>query len=154
MTVATVGEGEVFADAGFTDLFIAYPIWAAGVRGRRLCALAERVALRVGADSSEGVEVLTRALAGTEAEVVVEVESGHHRTGVGAAPGRWRWLRDVGGYVWPGCSPSRGTATTRASGSGQQLTRRAPCTRRTPRWVGPGWAGACAAADRLRLRRW
>ena len=28
LTVATVGEGEVFADAGFTDLFIAYPVWA------------------------------------------------------------------------------------------------------------------------------
>jgi D-serine deaminase-like pyridoxal phosphate-dependent protein len=86
LTVATVGEAEVFADAGFTDLFIAYPLWATGARGRRLCALAERVALRVGADSAEGVEVLARALARTEAEVVVEVDSGHHRTGV--APGR------------------------------------------------------------------
>ena len=85
LTVATVGEAEVFADAGFTDLFIAYPLWAAGARGRRLCALAERVTLRVGADSAAGVEVLARALAGTEAEVVVEIDSGHHRTGV--APG-------------------------------------------------------------------
>jgi D-serine deaminase-like pyridoxal phosphate-dependent protein len=86
LTVATVGEAEVFADAGFTDLFIAYPLWAAGTRGRRLSALAERVALRVGADSAEGVDVLARALAGTDVEVVVEVDSGHHRTGV--APGR------------------------------------------------------------------
>ena len=64
LTVATVGEAEVFADVGFTDLFIAYPVWAAGARRRRLCALAERVALRVGADSAEGVEVLARALGG------------------------------------------------------------------------------------------
>jgi D-serine deaminase-like pyridoxal phosphate-dependent protein len=82
LTVATVGEAELFADAGFTDLFIAYPVWAAGSRGPRLRALAERVALRVGADSVEGVEVLAPALVGTEAEVVVEVDSGHHRTGV------------------------------------------------------------------------
>jgi D-serine deaminase-like pyridoxal phosphate-dependent protein len=85
LTVATVGEAEVFADAGFTDLFIAYPVWAAGARGRRLSALAERVTLRVGADSAEGVELVARALAGTEAEVVVEVDSGHHRTGVAPA---------------------------------------------------------------------
>ena len=31
---ATVGEAEVFADAGFTDLFIAYPVWAAGFAPR------------------------------------------------------------------------------------------------------------------------
>jgi D-serine deaminase-like pyridoxal phosphate-dependent protein len=85
LTVATVGEGEVFAEAGVTDLFIAYPLWAAGRRGSRLRALADRVALRVGTDSSDGVEVLSRALAGTEAEVVVEVDSGHHRTGVAPA---------------------------------------------------------------------
>ena len=82
LTVATVGEAEVFADAGFTDLFIAYPLWAGGTRGLRLRALAERVALRVGADSAEGVEVLARALAGTAAEVVIEVDSGQHRTGI------------------------------------------------------------------------
>lgn len=111
LTVATVGEGEVFADAGFTDLFIAYPVWAAGLRGRRLRALAERVALRVGADSSEGLEVLTPALAGTEAEVVVEVDSGHHRTGVEsvragqvAADARRRGLRVAGVFTFPGHS--------------------------------------------------
>ena len=82
LTVATVGEAEVFAEAGFSDLFIAYPLWAAGARGRRLRALAERVVLRVGADSAEGVEVLARALAGTEVGIVVEVDSGQHRTGV------------------------------------------------------------------------
>ncbi|HEV2927325.1 MAG TPA: alanine racemase, partial [Propionibacteriaceae bacterium] len=109
LTVATVGEGELFADAGCTDVFIAYPLWAAGARGRRLRALAERVALRVGVDSSEGVEVLSRALAGTEAEVVVEVDSGHHRTGVApalagevAVAAQRRGLRVVGVFTFPG----------------------------------------------------
>src|SRR5688500_67553 len=89
LTVATVGEAELFADAGFTDLFIAYPVWAAGTRGPRLRALAERVTLRVGADSVEGVEVLAQAIAGTEAEVVVEVDSGTHAPAAdrGAAAG-------------------------------------------------------------------
>ncbi|WP_345712674.1 alanine racemase, partial [Kineococcus glutinatus] len=82
LTVATTGEAEVFADAGFTDLFVAYPLWAAGRRGVRLRALAERVALRVGTDSAEGAGLLARALAGTSAQVLVEVDSGHHRPGV------------------------------------------------------------------------
>ena len=82
LTVATVGEAEVFADAGCTDLFIAYPIWAAGSRGPRLRALAQRCALRVGVDSTAAAELLAGALAGTDAEVVVEVDSGHDRTGV------------------------------------------------------------------------
>jgi D-serine deaminase-like pyridoxal phosphate-dependent protein len=109
LTVATVGEGEVFADAGFADLFIAYPLWADGVRGRRLRALAERVALRVGVDSTEGVEVLARVLAGTEAEVVVEVDSGQHRTGVApalagevAAAAQRCGLRVAGVFTFPG----------------------------------------------------
>jgi D-serine deaminase-like pyridoxal phosphate-dependent protein len=111
LTVATVGEAEVFADGGFTDLFIAYPVWAAGVRGPRLRALAERVALRVGADSAEGVELLARALAGTEAEVVVEVDSGQHRTGVAperagqvAAAARRFGLGVAGVFTFPGHS--------------------------------------------------
>ena len=109
LTVATVGEAEVFADAGFADLFIAYPLWAAGARGARLRALAERVSLRVGADSREGVELLARTLAGTEAEVVIEIDSGHHRTGVApshagevAAAAHAGGLRVAGVFTFPG----------------------------------------------------
>jgi D-serine deaminase-like pyridoxal phosphate-dependent protein len=109
LTVATVGEGEVFADAGMTDLFIAYPLWATGARGLRLRALADRAALRVGADSVQGVEVLGRVLAGTEAEIVVEVDSGHHRTGVApalagevAVTARRSGLRVAGVFTFPG----------------------------------------------------
>jgi D-serine deaminase-like pyridoxal phosphate-dependent protein len=78
LTVATVGEAEVFAEAGCTDLFIAYPLWASGARGDRLRALAARARLRVGVDSPEGVALL----AGSGVEVMVELDSGHHRTGV------------------------------------------------------------------------
>ncbi|HST48550.1 alanine racemase [Jatrophihabitans sp.] len=82
LTVATVGEAEVFAAAGCDDLFIAYPVWAAGHRAERLRALAERVSLSVGVDSAEAAELLGKALAGTSARALVELDSGHHRTGV------------------------------------------------------------------------
>jgi D-serine deaminase-like pyridoxal phosphate-dependent protein len=82
LTVATVGEAETFADAGVADLFIAYPIWADADRGRRLRALADRVVLRVGVESREGAALLGRALGGTTAEAIIEIDSGHHRTGV------------------------------------------------------------------------
>jgi D-serine deaminase-like pyridoxal phosphate-dependent protein len=38
LTVATIGEAEVFADAGFDDLFIAYPVIAQGPKAARLRA--------------------------------------------------------------------------------------------------------------------
>ena len=36
LTVATIGEAEKFADAGVTDLFIAYPLWPSPQRLARL----------------------------------------------------------------------------------------------------------------------
>ncbi len=82
LSVATVGEAEVFADAGCTDLFLAYPVWASGTRAARIRALAERTALRVGITSPEGARALATALGGAPAGVLVEIDSGHHRTGV------------------------------------------------------------------------
>jgi D-serine deaminase-like pyridoxal phosphate-dependent protein len=84
LTVGTIGEAEVFADAGFDDLFLAYTVWAEGEKGRRLRALHERIALRVGVDSAEGAELLGRAVAGSARplEVLVELDSGEHRAGV------------------------------------------------------------------------
>lgn len=87
LTVATVSEAEVFADAGITDLFIAYPVWATSARSARIRALAQRVSLRLGVDSVAGVEQLARGLGGSGAgasgiEVCIEIDSGHHRSGV------------------------------------------------------------------------
>lgn len=83
LTVATVAEAEIFAAGGCSDLFLAYPVWADAARGARLRALAERVALRVGVDSAQGAAALAGAVPGLE--VLIEVDSGHHRTGVGPA---------------------------------------------------------------------
>jgi D-serine deaminase-like pyridoxal phosphate-dependent protein len=80
LTVATVSEAEVFASGGFTDLFIAYPLWVDAARGSRLRALAERAAVVVGVDSSDGARALAAQVPGTA--VMVEVDSGQHRTGV------------------------------------------------------------------------
>lgn len=107
LTVATVAEAEVFAAAGFDDLFLAYPIVAAGPRAGRLRALADRVALRVGVDSAEGAALLGRAVPGLE--VLVEVDSGHHRTGVAperagevAAAASASGLAVTGVFTFPG----------------------------------------------------
>ncbi len=78
LTVATIGEAEVFADL-CADLFIAYPLWVDDEDAARLRALADRgVALRVGCDSAEA----GARLSGLPIEVLIEVDSGHHRSGV------------------------------------------------------------------------
>ncbi|MGH9367316.1 MAG: YceI family protein [Thermoanaerobaculia bacterium] len=58
LSLAKVGEAEVFADAGFEDLFLAYPT-VGGDRTRRLLALSDRLRLAVGADSVEGAHTLS-----------------------------------------------------------------------------------------------
>lgn len=86
LTVATMGEAEVLADAGHDHLFQAYPLWAGTPeRARRLRDLHERVdELLVGVESPEGAAALGRAVAGSlrPLGVLVEVDSGQHRTGV------------------------------------------------------------------------
>jgi D-serine deaminase-like pyridoxal phosphate-dependent protein len=87
ITVGTLGEAEVFVGAGIDDVFLAYPIWADGPKAGRLRALHEAApALRVGIDSIGGAERLAAAVAGgTEPLVVlVEVDPGNHRTGLGS----------------------------------------------------------------------
>jgi len=82
LTVATIGEAEVFAAAGAGDLFIAYPLWVDADDADRLHRLAEGgVRLRVGCDSAEA----GAQLRGLPVELVVEIDSGHHRSGVAPA---------------------------------------------------------------------
>ena len=96
LTVATIGEAEVFAAAGAADLFIAYPLWVDADDADRLHRLAEGgVRLRVGCDSAEA----GAQLRGLPVELVVEIDSGHHRSGVAPAAagtlasGLGPWLR-------------------------------------------------------------
>jgi len=82
LTVATVGEAEVFAAGGNDDLFIAYPVIAQRDKAERLARLSESVRLSVGVDSVEAGALLVKAgLAGTVG-VMVEIDPGQHRSGV------------------------------------------------------------------------
>lgn len=87
ITVGTLGEAEVFAAGGITDLFLAYPIWAVGPKAARLRALHERTPMIVGVDSVVAAERLAAAVAGlpTRLRVMVELDPGSRRTGVDSA---------------------------------------------------------------------
>lgn len=136
LTVATVAEGEIFSRAGATDLFVAYPVWAAGERGARLRALAQGVALRVGVDSAEGAQHLGIALAGTSASVLVEVDCGMRRTGV--APGEVldvaraadrAGVRVAGVFTFPGHGYAPGGAAQAAADEAIALAKAAELLR-------------------------
>lgn len=83
LSLAKTSEAEVFAAAGFDDLFIAYPVVGED-KGRRLLALSERARLSVGVDSAEGALTLAQVFQGTgrRLDVLLEVDVGFHRVGV------------------------------------------------------------------------
>lgn len=81
ITVATLGEAEAFATHGIDDIFIAYPVWVDEPRARRLADLDERAVVTIGVDSVESAGQIGRQLGTTRPRVLVEVDSGHHRSG-------------------------------------------------------------------------
>lgn len=83
ITCQKIGEAEVMADAGLTDIFIPYNI-IGGTKLTRLTALARRVTLSVTADSAVVVRGLAEAAyrAGLEIPVLVECDLGGKRCGV------------------------------------------------------------------------
>jgi D-serine deaminase-like pyridoxal phosphate-dependent protein len=83
LTLAKVSEAEVFARAGFDDIFLGYPIFGAD-KARRLLALSERVRIAVGADSVEGARSLGEVFhaAGRRLPVRLKIDCGYHRVGV------------------------------------------------------------------------
>jgi D-serine deaminase-like pyridoxal phosphate-dependent protein len=83
LSVAKVGEAEVFAEAGFDDLFVAFPVVGED-KGRRLLSLADRVRLAVGTDSVEGAGTLARPFrdARRSLDVLLKVDVGYGRVGV------------------------------------------------------------------------
>lgn len=122
LSVATIGEAEAFAAAGFTDLFIAYPLWLSATKAARLRALAATATLRVGVDSAAGARQLAAGLEDTglddtRVQVLVEVDSGMRRSGVPAAAAgtvaaaaRDAGLDVVGLFTFPGHGYGPGTA--------------------------------------------
>lgn len=127
LTVATVGEAEVFVDAGATDVFIAYPLWTDGDLAARLAALAERARLLVGVDSAASAE---RLPAGSE--VAVEVDCGLRRSGViprdagpVAAAAAAAGCRVAGVFTFPGHSYAPGAAAGALADEGRALEQAA-----------------------------
>ena len=89
ITVGTLGEAEVFTAAGIGDVFLAYPLWAAGPKADRLRAVHDAApGLRVGVDSAAGAERLAAAIAGGQRR-----PGGPDRGGSGQSPNRARRAR-------------------------------------------------------------
>jgi D-serine deaminase-like pyridoxal phosphate-dependent protein len=83
ITVQTVGEAEVMADAGITDLFLTTMTMGAA-KLERLGQVAKRANLAVVADSKEAVDAVAGAAerAGAITKVFVECETGAGRCGL------------------------------------------------------------------------
>ncbi|MFC7594134.1 alanine racemase [Terrabacter sp. GCM10028922] len=111
VTAGNVGEAEVFAAAGFDDIFLAYPVWPSGTKGKRIRRLAKTARLRVGVDNIAAIDALADAM-GDEPDrlqVVVEVDCGARRSGAPpeaagglATAARKRGLVPAGVYTYPG----------------------------------------------------
>jgi D-serine deaminase-like pyridoxal phosphate-dependent protein len=96
-------------------VFIAYPLWLDDRAAGRLRDLADRATVAIGVDSSEAAANAARLLGGTAVEVLVEVDSGQHRTGcdpddagVVASVAARGGLRVRGVFTFPGHSYSPG----------------------------------------------
>ena len=82
LSVATIGEAETFVRHGVDDVFVAYPLWLDDTSAGRLVDLTGDARIAIGVDSVEGAANAGRLLGGAAVEVLVEVDSGHHRSGV------------------------------------------------------------------------
>lgn len=134
LTVATIGEAEVFAAAGISDIFIAYPLWISPQKAARLRALASTATLSVGVDSAAGATELGAGLgqAAGSVSVLVEIDSGHHRSGVRpesagavAAAAAHAGLQVAGVFTFPGHSYAPGMPAEAAEQEQQALRQAA-----------------------------
>ncbi len=83
ISLAKTSEAEVFAAAGFEDIFIAYPVAGLG-KAERLLALSDKLRLAAGTDSVEGARQLSEPFraAGKTLDVLIKIDVGYHRVGV------------------------------------------------------------------------
>jgi D-serine deaminase-like pyridoxal phosphate-dependent protein len=154
LTVATVAEAEAFAGAGCDDLFVAYPLWVDAAKGARLRDLSARASLTIGIDSVTGARALAAQLPG--ARVLVEVDSGQHRSG--CAPPDAGALAEVasraglevaGVFTFPGHSYAPGAAAAVAAEEAAALHEAAESLRAhgsEPRVVSGGSTPSAAQA--------
>ncbi|WP_166983647.1 alanine racemase [Paramicrobacterium fandaimingii] len=131
ITAGTVGEAEVFANAGVADIFIAYPLWASGTKEQRLRSLADRTKLSIGVESRAAADILLAALGERRAAVslIVEIECGAGRSGVAPsqAGALARYATELGFFVagvytYPGHGGTPGAREHAARDQGEALT--------------------------------
>jgi D-serine deaminase-like pyridoxal phosphate-dependent protein len=86
ITVAKLGEAEVMAAAGVTDIFVANQV-VGTAKLRRLQALARQITICCGLDHPRHAELLAEAFAHERRplEVMIEIDTGQGRTGVAPA---------------------------------------------------------------------
>jgi D-serine deaminase-like pyridoxal phosphate-dependent protein len=119
ITVAKVAEAEVYVDAGFDDVVVAYPVVGED-KWRRLAELATRARIGINVESQPAAVGLSRAAAdrSVELDVFIDIDSGLGRCGVpadrpqlaqrlagmvAALPGlRLRGVTSYRGLVFPG----------------------------------------------------
>jgi len=98
ITCQKVSEAEVFANAGFDDIFLPYNIIGES-KLKRLMALARRIKISVTADSAFTARGLSNAamLADLTLSVLVECDTGAGRCGVQSPPEAAELARLIGG---------------------------------------------------------
>jgi D-serine deaminase-like pyridoxal phosphate-dependent protein len=110
IAVAKVAEAAVFANAGFTDIAVAYPV-VGPEKWRRLADLAGRCRITVNVDSEFAARGLSAAAstAGTTILVQVDIDSGFYRCGVqpDAAEALCRFVMTLPGLELDGITTHR-----------------------------------------------
>ncbi len=122
ISVATIGEAEMFVRQGIRDVFIAYPLWLDDDSAGRLLDLVPEAAVTIAVDSEQGAANAGRFLGASGIELLVEVDCGQHRSGcppehagVIAAAVRRSGLAVRGVCTFPGHSyaPEAGASSAR-----------------------------------------
>ena len=94
---AKLGEAEVFADAGVTDIRIPYPL--PPVHAPRVLALLERASISFIVDHLDVAKGWSNAMsdAGASVDVLIKVDVGFHRCGIDPGRGAVDFVRTVAG---------------------------------------------------------
>ncbi len=83
LTVAKTAEAEIFVESGFEDVRVAYPVIGAD-KYARLDRLRQRARISFCVDTVKGAQLASDFFARTDrpAQVLLEIDTGHHRTGI------------------------------------------------------------------------
>jgi D-serine deaminase-like pyridoxal phosphate-dependent protein len=157
VSVATIGEAETFVRHGIDDVFVAYPLWLDVIAAGRLTDLTGDARVAIGVDSVEGAANAGLLLGASTVEVLVEVDCGHHRSGVlpgdaatVAAAAARTGLRVRGVFTFPGHSYAPGALASAAADEAAALREAAEALRAAgiePRVVSGGSTPSLAHSD-------